>query len=679
MDEERTLADKLSGRLRHPGDAGGKKTLHGRLLRSPVAKGDVVSISLPEMPPGLVTAVRKDFAGGGIIKFGGIQVPVLSGRKVLWKGQPILAAAGPDLDEVEDWLSRINLEIRENDGDEKPLIPPGKERVIRKGSPEESFSKAFQVIEENVEIPPSDGIAIPSTIVCVKDGSSYNLHAATSWPGAIRTQVARMLKTGKENIKVRPYAFKPGSNRDIWFPAVQACRAAILSSKAKRAVRLTMSAEESKLYGPGLPGAEFLIKGAVDGEGRILALDVDLTILSGAIIPMENEFLERVVLGLFSIYPCRNYSIRARIRYECKAPSVFGPAAGFELGFLAGELFASRVAENSLSPPGGWRRESFPVPGQAYGPGIVQPKDFAMGEILNKALSISDFERKSASFEQSRLARTNLKTRPDFYRGIGLSCAWFGNGFISAPKELGAASLTLTMGKDGDLTVTMPAQNPGGALQRAWSGLAGGILGVDVKSVVFSGNLPPGAQDPGPSVLGRNVSIYTKLMEQAANDLAKRRFRDALPITVTRNRRRSGVKAWDSETMEGAPFETTTWGVSIVEVAISTATMEVYPTRIWLVIDGGKLLMPEYARASIESTTENVIDWCSSGSKNTNQPLIDIQFHEATSKRQPKDVTTIPWLLLPSAYLQAIRQASGQDISRIPVTPEMLHDGGMGR
>lgn len=679
MDEARTLADKLSGRLRHPEDAGGKKTHHGRLLRSPVAGSEMVSIKLPEPPPGLISVMRKDFPSGGVIKFGGVQVPLLSGRKLLWKGQPILAAAGPDLDEVEDWLSRIKLETRDIDEQNKPPSPEINERVIKKGSPEESFSKAFQVIEENVKVPSSGGFSVPSTVVCVKEGSNFNLHAATSWPGAVRTHVARVLKIEKENIRVRPYAFKPGSNRDLWFPAVQACRAAMLSSKAKRAVRLTMTAEESELYSPGLPGAEFLIKGAVDGEGRILALDVDLTIFAGASLPMENEFLERVVLGLFGIYPCKNYAIRARILYESKAPSVFGPAAGFELGFLASELFASKVAENSLSPPGGWRRESFPVSGQAYGPGIAQPKDFAMAELLNKALATSDFERKSASFEQSRLARVNLKTKPDFYRGIGLSCAWFGNGFISAPKELGAASLTLTMGKDGELTITMPAQNPGGALQRAWSGLAGRILGVDTKLIEFTGDMPPGTQDPGPSVLGRNVSIYTKLLEQAANDLSKRRFRDALPISVTRSRRRSGLKAWDSETMEGSPFETTTWGVGIVEVAISTITMEVNATRIWLVIDGGNLLMPEYARASIESSTENVISWCSSRSKNNIRPLIDIQFHEAIAKRQPKDVTTIPWLLLPAAYLQAVRQATGIDVNRIPVTPDMLHKGDMSR
>jgi CO/xanthine dehydrogenase Mo-binding subunit len=676
MDEEKTLSDKLSGRLKHPEDAGGKRAFTGKILRSPVAEGSIASIELPEKPSGLVSIVSRDIPGAGKIKFGGVPVPILSGRKILWEGQPILAAAGPDPEEVENWLSRIQLEINEP---EKQKTPEIKEKLIEKGSPGRAFSKAFQVIEEVVEIPSSEGSARPSTVVCVKDGSNYTIHTATSWPGAVRSHVARVLKTNKEYIRVRPYSISPGSNREMWNPAVEACRASLLSYRAKRSVRLSSSPTESRLYGPGIPGAEFHVKGAIDGEGRILAIEAEFTILAGAVFPLESEFLERVILGLFSIYPCRNYSIRARIRYDNIPPSGFGPAAGFELGFLAGEMFASRVAENSLSPPGGWRRESFPVPGQAYGPGIALPKDFAMGEILNKALGVSDFERKSASFEQTRLARQSLDAVPEFFRGIGLGCAWFGNGFLSSPKELGAASLTLTMGKNGDLTVYMPAQNPGGSLQRAWSDISGKILGIDGKSVTFSGEIPSDIQDPGPSILGRNVSIYTKLLELAGNDLAKRRFRDALPISTTRNRRRSGIKSWDPDSLEGSPFENTSWGVGIVEVAISTVTFEVHPTRIWLVIDGGNLLMPDHAKSSVESAVEEALTWCSFQSGKRELPLVDIQSHDSNSKRPPRDVTTIPWLLLPSAYLQAVRQASGISVGRIPVTPELLRNEGIGR
>jgi CO/xanthine dehydrogenase Mo-binding subunit len=116
-----------------------------------------------------------------------------------------------------------------------------------------------------------------------------------------------------------------------------------------------------------------------------------------------------------------------------------------------------------------------------------------------------------------------------------------------------------------------------------------------------------------------------------------------------------------------------------VEVAISTTTFEVHPTRIWLVIDGGNLLMPDHAKSSVESSVEETLSWCSFQSGNRELPLVDIQFHDSNSKRPPRDVTTIPWLLLPSAYLQAVRQASGISVSRIPVTPELLRNEGIDR
>ncbi len=72
MDEEKTLSDKLSGRLKHPEDAGGKRVYTGKILRSPVAEGSITSIELPEMPSGLVSIVSREIPGAGKIKFGGV-------------------------------------------------------------------------------------------------------------------------------------------------------------------------------------------------------------------------------------------------------------------------------------------------------------------------------------------------------------------------------------------------------------------------------------------------------------------------------------------------------------------------------------------------------------------------------------------------------------------------------
>ncbi len=667
MDDSRTLSEKMSGRLKQPGDAGGKRVLSGRFLKAPAASGRIDSIELPELPPGMVCITAKDSPGK--TRFAGVQMPLFTGKNILWEGQPVLAAAGPDTGEVDEWLSRVKIEIIPPKGNTEPLVS---EKLMEKGSTVEAFSKAFQVIEESIEIPQTAPSSASQTVVCVKDGANYTIHAASSWPGSIRQNVSAALKIDKKNIHVRTYPVSPGSNKEIWFPAVTASQAALLSYRAKRSVKINST-------GPGCPGGNFHLRGAIDAEGKVAALEVIFTIFCGAVFPLEEEFLERVLLGLFSIYPCRNYSILGRISHEATPPSTFGPGAGFEMGFLAGELFASRVAEHSLTTPGGWYRESFPVPGQAFGPGIVLPKDFPMKEMLNTALDLSDFERKSASFEQIHLSRHHLGSEPEYYRGIGLSCGWFGNGFLSSPKDLGSAFLSLTLDKDGELTVEMPSLNHGGPLERAWSKMIGEILGIGDKSISFTNRSIKVNQEAGPSLLGRNVSIYTKLLELAVNDLSKRRFRDPLPISVTRSRRRSGNRSWNPGILEGSPFENISWGVGIVETAVSTATMEVAPAHIWLVIDGGKLLMPDFAKSAVEISVEQTLRWCHSGNEQKEATLVDIQFHNNGNKRISKDVSTLPWLLIPAAYMQAVRQASGVVVNRIPVTPEQLRTGGMGR
>ena len=148
MDEERTLAEKLSGRSRFPEDAGGKKTLTGRYLRSTEGSCRIASMNVPDPPRGVVSVLNKDIPGGKRVFFGGESFPVLVGRNILWTGQPILAAAGPDPEILDDWLSRIELSTRPL---KRAVEIPYSEKEYTKGSINQAFSKAFQVVEDVVE------------------------------------------------------------------------------------------------------------------------------------------------------------------------------------------------------------------------------------------------------------------------------------------------------------------------------------------------------------------------------------------------------------------------------------------------------------------------------------------------------------------------------------------------
>jgi len=665
----------MSGRLRFPEDAGGKKLLSGKLLRATVSAGRIKAIKLPPSTSKTVCVKAADIPGAAHIEFGNAHIPVLTETDILWHGQPILAAACPHPDDLEDWLSRVEMHIEPPRGEQAGRTA---EILRQKGMPARAFSKASRVIEESISIPARGDFRQSETITCLRDRANFVIHASSSWPAVIRRSVSEVLKIDKSRIGVRPYELLGKSNGKIWQPALLACHAALLVNRARRGIRISTSIEDARLFGARYPEVELRIRGAIDAKGHVLAIEADFTVLAGAVFPLQEEFLERVILGIFSVYPCHNYIVRGKVAYGRQPPSMVGPAAGFEIGFLAGELFASRVAQNSAAQPGAWRMESIPKIGEFCGPGITLPVNYPLPEMLNKALVLSDFKRKNASFEQSGRRRAEHTHKPEFYRGIGLSCAWFGNGFFTTSKNLRAASLSLTMDLGGSLTASMPSASAGTPLRRVWTNAISSQLGIESRRVKFSHDSPHALDEQGPTILGQDVSVYSRLLDQALDDLVKKRFRDPLPITVTRSRGKNKKKTWDSEKLEGIPFETISFGVCIAEIALSTTTMEVHPLHLWLIIDGGSILMPDYARSSVESSVEEALNCCLIRPSNTSLPIFDVQFHSPVTKRAPKDVSTLPWLLLPAALLHAVRQASGVLIDSIPITPERIQEGELG-
>jgi len=653
----------MSGRIRLIEDAGGGKTLLGMPLRSTVERGRIIGMQLPKRPRNLIYIQAAGIPGSRRIVLGGVSIPILSSRNIQWKGQEILLAAGPNPEEVEDWLSRVKIDIDSRIKEEKQLPA---EQVFKKGNPNASFSDAFQVVEEFVEILPFTGTNQPSHVVCVRDGSHYVIHIAALWPGSVRKEVANALKTDREQIDVRSYPVYPGLGFNLWHSTLEACHAALLSQKARRSIRIL----PSEIAIPRIPGAKFKMRAAIDARGRMLACEIDFTVFSGAYIPLENEFLQRVVLGLFSFYPCVNYSIHGKIIREPLSPSNTGPAAGFELGFLAGESLASKIASNSMLTPYVWHRNSLQIVGASFGSGISPPKELPILELLDEVVKISDFNRKNAAYEQIRLARKSHGEIPNHYKGIGLSVAWFGNGFLCTSRRLGSASLSLTLGRDGKLEVGLPTHKFDDALQEVWTKILEDELKIDRDLISFSFKMLNEFLEPGPSILGRNISIYTRLLDLAANELAKLRFRKALPITVTRTHRRGKIISWNAKLLEGTPFEVISCCAGVIETRISTVTMEILPLRVWLVIDGGNILMPESAKAAVETSVRESLSWC--GFKDVHSPTIIIQFRESIQRRQPKEVSTVSQLVIPAALLKAVRQASNLDVCRLPITPDSL-------
>lgn len=85
--------------------------------------------------------------------------------------------------------------------------------------------------------------------------------------------------------------------------------------------------------------------------------------------------------------------------------------------------------------------------------------------------------------------------------------------------------------------------------------------------------------------------------------------------------------------------------------------------------------MPDNALAAVENSVEEALLWCTGLRKGALIPGINVQFYKNSVKRPSRDVSSLPWLLVPAAFIQAVRQASGNKINSLPVVPELIQQG----
>ena len=136
----------------YPEDMGGKKVLTGRIWHAPVSHGRIRSLNIPEPPKGITVLTSKDIPGKNQILTGGHAMPVLAAREIRYPGQSILLAAGNDTKKLDRYLKTISADIEEL----SPLPGPGAgpetqevffERIMERGSIDDQFSSAFQIVE----------------------------------------------------------------------------------------------------------------------------------------------------------------------------------------------------------------------------------------------------------------------------------------------------------------------------------------------------------------------------------------------------------------------------------------------------------------------------------------------------------------------------------------------------
>ena len=671
-------------------------------IRSPIAKGKLISVQSPKLPNNYFLITAKDIPGEN--KLDGTEIPILAYQNLSYIGEPVAILLGDDKSKLEEFASKCNVVFVEEEAvfscNEKAEITETKE--INIGSAQEVheykgtiFTGSFSTgIQEHFYAEPIGAV----TWYCQQNFPQDSPEAlivktATQWPYHVKRSVTRVLGTNSDFVNVESTALNLHMDGKLWYPSLTACHAALGTYISKKPVRLILKREEDFIYTPKRFACEIDIVSSADKNGNIIAANINISVNLGAYEVNAKEIINQVCLGCLGLYKFENLKLTANAYKTNLHPQGAFCGFGIAQGVFAIEQHISQIADMSGIDPAIWRIKNADC--KIINPSAKLP--VTAEEIINTAVKMSDYYRKWTSNEllrQNRKGKTgNLHEsgrvshfeKSDNPRGIGIAVGFQNNSFLfPCQEDKGIYSVEVTLTKESILEIKTSITTSED-YKKIWEKVVLETMSINPEMIRI--DTTDASHDSGPSCSSRNITVVTRLVERCCLAIAKQRFHEPLPITVCRT-----VKPQAGSLCGGAldvtdinSFSKPGFAAAVVEVAINLTECVPVIRGIWLAIDGGKIISVNRARRSIKRSATQALGWAFTeyleyinGAIPRTQynnfsifspieiPPIHIEFLKSEAGAA-KGIGDLPFTCIPAAFTQAVSQAMDHSYKSIPL------------
>ncbi len=557
------------------------------IVRSPAPSGILSEVQLPPLPEGYAFYGAAQLPARRTVEVCGHELPLFAAGGIMYQGQAVGILTGADPALLESLRDSIRIDIAPHPDEsfeaghahtlfDYPIIA---KQTDEAGDIDSIFEVAPSTVFSSLKIA-SQYIARsePFSVITVFREDGLDVYVPTQWPFHVRAAVAKATELEETQVVVYPTRTGESANELLWYPSLLACQCAVAAVLQRKTVRLFLSAEESYAAAPKTP--EIIIEHkSVIQDSSIAAMQISILVNAGACCPLIDRMLAQMTAAALGPYRIPNYRIEAR---AARTPQ--GLIDIFE-GW--GDYYTSNALENHLAKiiqdynfsPAQWRLAH-----------IQDGHAEAFTSLFQMLKGKSDFACKYAAYH---LFNSGKRDRNDGrWRGIGLAMGFQYSGY--------AAGFTYTaemeLNTRNQLVVT--AEPAGEDVKKIIRVLAAEKLGIAESDVVFAGLTTADMNVSGPATAGNTVSILLPLIEQCLNDLQDQRFRNPLPINISRSFPLAPMAQPQAADMD---MDTGTEGLigsaciaqlpvtCMVELELDTACYEVIIRGIWFACESGKV------------------------------------------------------------------------------------------
>jgi len=680
---------RATGAARYLDDLTFPGMLHGRTIRSTIAKGRVTGVSLDFDTTGFTIVDHRDVPGQNVIALIQPDQPALVVEQVNHPAEPILLLAHED----RDVLARARVAIT-YDVDTPVFDPTASDHVfkhilIEKGNLAKGFERAETILEgtyttgaqEHVYIETNGVIAVPEA-----DGR-LTLYGSLQCPYYVLKALKALMGDAVPELRVVQTETGGGFGGKEDYPSVIAAHACLLAHKSGRPVKIVYDRVEDMQATTKRHPAIVRHRTGVTRDGRLTAMEVEVIMDGGAYCTLSPVVLSRGAIHAAGPYRCANTRIEARAVRTNTPPNGAFRGFGAPQTLFAVEVHMDRIAEALGLDPVTVRLRNALKPGDTTATGQKLGEDSSAHAVLREAIKRSGFKRKRA-----KLAGTG--------KGIGLSLFFHGAGFTGSGEVMLGSRAGLETTPTGVRVLVANTEIGQGTRTMLAQIVADGV-GIPYDQVEMADADTAQVPDSGPTVASRTCMVVGGILMRCANKL-RAQLGEATPAEHHARHGRLHVeeayeaptgRRWDDATYRGDAYATYAWGCDVAEVELDPVTSEARVTRFTAVQEFGRPIHPAMARGQIEGGSaqglgwallENVVmrDGIMANAQLTNYvipttldtPPMDVVMLENHYPGGPfgaKGLGELPMDGPAPAVVNAIRHA-GLDVRAIPATPEVL-------
>ncbi len=637
------VKERLRGEPIFSGDLDFDDALVLKVLRSTKAHARIVEINYERAHKikGVVRVfTEKDIPGKNLIGIINKDQPLLATGKVRSVGEPIALVAAESeisaqraLDFIEVTYEDLPAVFTPEDA-LKPDAPKIHDkgnllfmRQVKKGDVEEAFKRCAVSVEktyhtariEHSYLEPDAGAGY------VDEDGTLVIYASTQNPHYDHKELTGLLGLADDQVRIVQAATGGGFGSKLDLNVQGFIGLAMLH--LQRPVKMVYTREESFLATAKRHPIEMTLKTAVDGDGKIIALQARITADTGAYGSYGIAVASRVAMHATGPYEVENVDIESRCVYTNT------PFCGAMRGFGTPQIAVAHESQMDLLA-----RKLDMDPLEFRLKNVLKcSSETATGQKLTASVGIGEtLEALRPYYEWAKTKWLGTRIEPWQKRGIGLGSMWYGIGNTGVQNP-STARIKIDLG--GTVTLYTGCADIGQGSTTVLAQIAAETLGIQPQAIRLFVADTRCTTNAGATSASRQTYISGNAVKEAAEKLANVLLTEAVNklkvaksalvleggfvkesgnpanrVEISLLARRANQKGiplkWqgyfdpetvplDPETGQGVPYATYAYASQLALLTVDTLTGEVSVEKIFAAHDVGKAIHPENVNGQI--------------------------------------------------------------------------------